>query len=45
MWHDMNPYDWLNMFYYVYVVATVIIINRRGLIIEVYCRNQLNKSI
>ena len=30
MWHDMNPYDWLNKLYNVYMAATVGIISRHG---------------
>ena len=24
MWHDMNPYDWLNKFYIFYMAAIVV---------------------
>ena len=33
MWHDMNPYDWLNKFYSCYMATVVVIDNRRGLAI------------
>ena len=39
-----TPYDWLNKIYSFYVAAVVGIVSRCGLIIEAYCRNQLNKS-
>ena len=40
MW---TPYDWLNKFYSVYVVAVVGIISRRGLSIDEHHKNHLNK--
>ena len=43
MWHDMNPYDWLNKFYNFYMTA-VVIISKCGLRIEVCRINQPNKS-
>ena len=44
MWHDMNPYDWLNKFYSFYMAAIVGIISIRGFRIEACCRNQPNKT-
>ena len=44
MWHDMDPYDWLNKFYSFYVAAIVGIISRHGLRIEAHHRNQSSKS-
>ena len=43
MWCD--PYDWLNKLHNVYMAAIVSIISRRGLRIEVHCRNQPNTVI
>ena len=43
MWHDMDPYDWLNKSYKFYMAAVVSVISRRGLRIEAYHRNQQNK--
>ena len=40
-----TAYDWLNKFYNFYMAAVVGIVSRRGLSIEVYRRNQPNKSI
>ena len=31
MWHDMDPYDWLNKFYSCYMATVVVIVNGRGL--------------
>ena len=42
MWHDMNPYDWLNK--YVLQLSMVSIVNKCGLRIEVRHRNQPNKN-
>ena len=39
-----TPHDWLNKFYSFYMAVMVSIISRRGLGIEVYRRNQPNKS-
>ena len=40
----MNPYDWLNKFYSLYMTAIVGFVSRRGLWIEVRHKNQPNKS-
>ena len=40
----LSPYDWLNKLYMLYVAATVSIISRCGLTIDVHHRNQSNKS-
>ena len=42
-WRDMDPYDWLNKYYSFCMAAIVGIVSRRGLRIEVRCRNT-NKS-
>ena len=34
MWHDMNPYDWLNKLYSCYMATAVIIVNRHSLDID-----------
>ena len=44
MWCDMNPYDWLNNLYKVYMATIVFVISRYSLRIEVHSRNQLNNS-
>ena len=44
MWHDMDPYDWLNKYYSFCMAAIVGIVSRRGLRIEACHRNQPNKS-
>ena len=38
------PYNWLSKCYNFYMAAVVSIFSMRGLRIEVYCRNQPNKS-
>ena len=38
------PYDWLSKFYSFYITAVVSIVSRRGLTIDVHCRNQSSKS-
>ena len=37
MWHDMNPYDWLNKFYSCCMAIAVIIVNGHGLGVDT-CR-------
>ena len=44
MWHDMDPYYWLNKFYSICMAAILSIVTRHGLRIEVHHRNQPNKS-
>ena len=44
MWHDMDPYNWLNKFYSFCMAALVGIASRYGLRIEVHGRNQPIKS-
>ena len=44
MWCDINPYDWLNKFCNIYMVAIVGTISRRGFRIEVCCRKQPHYS-
>ena len=39
MWHDMDPYGWLNKFYSFYMATVVIIINGRGLGIAMHLRH------
>ena len=39
MWRDMNPYDWLNKFYSRYMAIIVIIVNGRGIGIDMYHRH------
>ena len=39
----MDPHDWLNMFYSLYVIAVVGIISRGGLSIDAHHENQPNK--
>ena len=45
MWHDMDPYDWLNVFYSCYMAAVFNIVSKRGLNIDTSCRNQPNSAI
>ena len=33
-WRDMDPYDWLNKFYSRYMAIVVVIVNGRGLGID-----------
>ena len=42
-WCDMDPYDWLNMFYSFYVIAVVGVISRDGLSIDAHHENLPNK--
>ena len=44
MWHDMDPYDWLNKLCNFCMAAIVSIVTRCGLRIEAPHRNQTNKS-
>ena len=39
MWHDMDPYDWLNKFYNCYMATVVVIVIGRGLDISTHCRH------
>ena len=34
MWHDINPYDWLNKFYNCYMAVIVCIVNGHSLGID-----------
>ena len=40
MWSDMNPYDWLNKFYSLYIAAVIGIIDRCSLRIKTCSINQ-----
>ena len=40
MWCDMDPYDWLDIFYTFYVAAVIDTISRFGITIEMCHRNQ-----
>ena len=42
MWHDIDPYDWLNKMYKFHIVAIVIIISRHSLRSEMHHINQSN---
>ena len=44
MWHDMDPYDWLNKYCSFCMAAIVGIVSRCGLRIEARRRNQPIKS-
>ena len=44
MWHDMDPYDWLNKFHSFCMAVIVTSVSRRGLMIEAQHKKQFNKS-
>ena len=44
IWHDIDPYDWLNKLYSFYIAVRVGVVSRHGLTIEACPRNHPDES-